>query len=61
MVNLKQFLLDKNIDFGTYALVFYNNRIEPTWFTKYNFKGEDWFLESPCELSLFRWPSPNIK
>ncbi len=50
MINLKQFLLDSNIDFGTYALVFHDNKIEPVWFTKYDFKGEDWFLESPCEL-----------
>ena len=50
MINVKEFLLANYIDFGTYALVTYNNRIEPTWFSKHNFEGEDWFLESPCQL-----------
>lgn len=50
MINLKEFLLKSKIDFGTYALVMYNNHTEPTWFTKYNFGDGDWFLESPCEL-----------
>lgn len=49
IVNLKNFLLKSNIDFGAYALVTYNGRTEPTWFSKY---GYDWFLESPCELRI---------
>lgn len=50
MLNVKECLLKNNIDFGTYALVTYNGKTEPTWFTKYNYEGEDWFLESPCQL-----------
>ena len=50
MINLKEFLLTNNIKGGTYALVTYNNRTEPTWFTRYNFGNGDWFLESPCIL-----------
>ena len=52
IINLKDFLLKSNIGFGAYALVAYNQKTEPTWFSKYNFKGEDWFLESPCELYI---------
>ena len=50
MIKVQEFLLKSNIDFGTYALVTYNGKTEPTWFSKYNLKGIDWFLESPCEL-----------
>ena len=50
MINVKEFLLKNNMDFGTYALVTYNNKTEATLFSKHNFKGEDWFLESPCVL-----------
>lgn len=50
MVNVKEFLLENSIDFGTYALVTYNDKTEPTWFSKYSLEGIDWFLESPCEL-----------
>lgn len=46
MINVKEFLLQNDTEFGTYALVTYDNKIEPTWFTKYG----DWFLESPCQL-----------
>jgi hypothetical protein len=49
MINIEQFLLDNNSD-GTYALVTYNNKTELTWFSKYYYKNEPWFLESPCEL-----------
>ena len=45
MINVEEFLFKNNIN-STYALVTYNNKTEPTWFTKYR----DWFLESPCEL-----------
>ena len=56
MINLKQYLRDKNLDFGTYALVTYEGKTEPTWFanigTSFNQSGDtnDWFLESPCCL-----------
>lgn len=50
MINLKKFLLESNIEGGTYALVTYENKIVPIWFTKYNFGDGDWFLESPCIL-----------
>ena len=56
MINLKQYLRDKNLDFGTYALVTYDGKTEPTWFanmgTSFNQSGDtnDWFLESPCCL-----------
>lgn len=50
MTNIKEFLTKNNIDFGTYALVTYDNNTEPIWFTKYSFSEGDWFLESPCEL-----------
>lgn len=50
MINVKDFLLENNIKDGTYALVSYNNTIEPTWFTRYDFKNKPWFLESPSQL-----------
>lgn len=50
MINVKEFLLKNNLDFGTYTLITYNNKTDATWFSKQNYKGEDWFLESPCEL-----------
>lgn len=50
MVNVQDFLLSSGIDFGTYTLVTYNNKTEPTWFTKYNYENKFWFLESPCQL-----------
>ena len=50
MIDLKEFLLNSNINIGVYALVSYDNKIEPIWFKKYNFGKEDWFLEYPCEL-----------
>lgn len=50
MINAKEFLLNNKINLGTYALVTYNGKTEPTWFTKYNFGESDWFLESPCQL-----------
>jgi len=50
MVNLKEFLLKCNMEIGEYALVTYDNRIEPTWFNIFNFDNGDWFLESPCGL-----------
>ena len=50
MINVEEFLLKNNIDFGIYALVTHNNKTEATWFSKYNFEGSDWFLESPCQL-----------
>lgn len=56
MINLKQFLLNSNLDFGTCALVTYEGKTEPTWFanmgTSFNQVGNtnDWFLESPCCL-----------
>ena len=46
MIDVQEFLLNKHIKAGAYALVKYNNKIELIWFTKYN----DWFLESPCQL-----------
>lgn len=53
MVNVQKFLLE-NVDNedGTYALVFYNGVVEPTWFSKYydDESNKDWFLESPCTL-----------
>lgn len=53
MVNVRNFLKENG---GGYALVTYEGRIEPTWFsnmgTSFNPVGDndDWFLESPCEL-----------
>jgi hypothetical protein len=50
MINVEEFLFKNNIN-STYALVTYNNKTEPTWFTKYGDEDYgDWFLESPCEL-----------
>lgn len=46
MVDVQKFLANNYIELGVYALVTYENKVEPTWFTRYN----DWFLESPCEL-----------
>ena len=50
MINVKETLLKNNTEFGTYALVTYNDKTEPIWFTKHNFGDGDWFLESPCQL-----------
>lgn len=50
MVNIEKFLLKNNVDY-TYALVRYNNKIDPIYFTKYtNEDNSIWYLESPCEL-----------
>lgn len=49
MIVLEDFLL-KNVQIGSYALVKYNNKTIPVWFTRYNFGEGDWFLESPCSL-----------
>jgi hypothetical protein len=51
MINVQDFLLNNNIEIGTYALVSYNNMIEAVWFTRYN-DPRTWFLESPCELYI---------
>jgi len=50
MINVEDFLLKNNIELGTYTFVTYEGKIEPTWFTRYNFGEGDWFLESPCQL-----------
>lgn len=50
MINIQEFLLSKNIEVGEYALVTYEGNTTPIYFSKYKIKGEDWFLESPCEL-----------
>ena len=50
MINVEEFLLKGNLEVGTYALVTYNGKTEPTWFSKHDFEGKPWFLESPCEL-----------
>jgi len=50
MINVDEFLLKSNLELGIYALVTYNNRTEATWFSKHDYEGKDWFLESPCEL-----------
>lgn len=50
MINVRHYLLNSNLDIGTYALTTYNGKTEATWFTRYNFGDGDWFLESPCEL-----------
>lgn len=49
---LYQFLKLNISEIGSYALVTYNNETEAIWITRYeNFNdGDDWFLESPCEL-----------
>lgn len=49
-INLKEFLDNQNINCGIYALVTYDNKTEPTYFSKYNFGDGDWYLESPCCL-----------
>ena len=50
MINVKDFL-DNNGNCSCYALVTYNNKIEPTYFSKiFDCNNEDWYLESPCEL-----------
>lgn len=51
-INLEKFLLENVKGRGTYALVSYDNKIEPTWFTRYNFGNGDWFLESLCTLRV---------
>lgn len=49
---LYQFLKLNISEIGSYALVSYDNKTEAIWITRYeNFNdGDDWFLESPCEL-----------
>lgn len=42
--------MKSNLEVGTYALVTYNGRTEATWFSKHDYEGKDWFLESPCTL-----------
>lgn len=50
MINVEEFLLKSNLEVGTYTLVTYNGKTEATWFSKHDYKGKDWFLESPCQL-----------
>ena len=50
MINVEDFLLENKVGFGTYALVTYDDHTAATWFNRFDFKGEPWFLESPCEL-----------
>lgn len=50
MINVETFLIDSNLEIGTYALVTYNDKTEATWFSRHDYEGRDWFLESPCEL-----------
>lgn len=51
MIDVEKFLLKNNVDYA-YALVKYNNKIEPIYFRKYtNEDNSIWFLESSCELN----------
>lgn len=51
MINVQKFLSENAKGFGTYALVNYNGITEATYFCNYgDVQGNDWFLESPCEL-----------
>ena len=50
VINVETFLIDSNLEIGTYALVTYNDKTEATWFSRHDYEGRDWFLESPCEL-----------
>lgn len=50
MINVKEFLLKQNIEIDAYALVTYDNKTEPTYFSRFNLGDGNWFLESPCEL-----------
>ena len=49
---LDKFLKLNIPEIGSYALVSYDNKAEAIWITRYkDFNGgDDWFLESPCEL-----------
>lgn len=35
-----------------YAIVKYDGKIEPTYFSPQMYKGELWYLESPCVLNM---------
>lgn len=50
MINVQSFLAESNVEVGVFTLVHYSGKVEPIYFSKYNIKGKEWFLESPCEL-----------
>ena len=49
--------LDKNInEIGNFALVTFDNKTIPIYFSRQNYNGEAWFMESPCEVYKFDFP-----
>lgn len=50
MINVQEFLKENMKGFDCYCLVTYDNETYPIHFNRHNFNGEDWFLESPCEV-----------
>lgn len=50
MINIQEFLLKNVKNNDVYALVKYDNKVHAIHFAKHNYKGEYWFLESPCQL-----------
>lgn len=60
---LYQFLKLNIPEIGSYALVTYDNKTEAIWVTRYdNFNdGDDWFLESPCELHTYETSQNELK
>lgn len=49
VVNVQDFLI-QNAESFQYAIVKYDGRTEAVYFTEHDYKGKDWFLESPCGL-----------
>ena len=65
MINKQQLndILIKNITDGGFALITFNNKTIPVYFSKQCYKGEVWFTESPCEARGFEFEDTenNIK
>lgn len=49
MVNVQDFLI-QNAESFQYAIVKYDEQTEAIYFTEHDYKGKNWFLESPCGL-----------
>lgn len=50
LIDLNDFLKKNIKGDGAFALVTYNKKTEPIYFSKIDMNGENWYLESPCSL-----------
>lgn len=53
MIDVQEFL-SNNKQSCVYGIVEYNGIKEATYFVNYGYEGEDWFLESPCQIMRYK-------